>query len=162
MVKKRSLSPSLTLYTTERFPYKSEKKSSHRYEVTIGIGGNVGDVLRRFNHLFFKLKTDKRLEVLKTGPVLKNPPFGYLDQDDFLNSVMVVVTSMQPQVFLNYLMRVEKRFSRKRGFANAPRTLDLDILFFDERVINTKKLQVPHPAWQKRESVMIPLKSIKR
>jgi 2-amino-4-hydroxy-6-hydroxymethyldihydropteridine diphosphokinase len=85
-----------------------------------------------------------------------------LDQDDFLNSVMVVVTSMQPQVFLNYLMRVEKRFSRKRSFANAPRTLDLDILFFDERVINTKKLQVPHPAWQKRESVMIPLKSIKR
>ena len=162
MVKKRILSPSLTLISGTRFPYRSEKKSSHRYEVTIGIGGNVGDVLRRFNHLFFKLKSDKRVEVLRTGPVLKNPPFGYLEQKDFLNSVIVLATSMQPREFLSYLMRTEKKFSRKRSFANAPRTLDLDILFFDERVVKTKTLQIPHPEWKKRESVIIPLSSVCR
>jgi len=64
---------------------------------------------------------------------------------------------MQAQAFLTYLLRLEKRFGRKRSFENAPRTLDLDIIFFDNRIINTKTLQVPHPSWSERESVLIPL-----
>ena len=162
MVKKRVLSERLTSITTTRFPYKKVRSHSHRYKATIGIGGNVGDVLRRFNHLFFKLQADKRVEIWRTAPILKNPPFGYTHQDDFLNSVIVLTTSMQPKVFLSFLMRLEKKFSRKRSFANAPRTLDLDILFFDGRVIDTKSLKIPHPQWMKRESVLIPLSSIKR
>ncbi len=162
MIKKRVLNERLTLITSTRFPYKKVKTSSHRYRVTVGIGGNVGDVLRRFHHLFFKLQADKRVELLQSAPILKNPPFGYVNQDDFLNSVLVIATSMQPRVFLSYLMRLEKRFLRKRSFANAPRTLDLDILFFDARTIDTKSLTVPHPAWMKRESVLIPLSRIKR
>jgi 2-amino-4-hydroxy-6-hydroxymethyldihydropteridine diphosphokinase len=70
---------------------------------------------------------------------------------------MFFKTSMEPKEFLRYLLRVEKRFGRKRSFANAPRTLDLDIIFFDNRIINTKNLNVPHPHWYKRESVVIPL-----
>jgi 2-amino-4-hydroxy-6-hydroxymethyldihydropteridine diphosphokinase len=89
--------------------------------------------------------------------ILKNPPFGFVDQDDFFNSIIVLKVNMQPHVFLAYLMRLEKRFARKRSFANAPRTLDLDILFFDNRTITTSKLTVPHPSWSKRESVVIPL-----
>lgn len=162
MIKKRVLSEKLTLIYTACFPYKKQQTSSHRYKVTIGIGGNVGDVLRRFNHLFFKLRDDVRVEILETSPILKNPPFGYMEQDDFLNSVMVLATSMQPKQFLDYLMRLEKRFSRKRSFSNAPRTLDLDILFFDDRHIDTKSLKVPHPDWMNRESVVIPLSSISR
>ena len=162
MIKKRVLSEKLTLIYTACFPYKKQQTSSHRYKVTIGIGGNVGDVLRRFNHLFFKLRDDVRVEILETSPILKNPPFGYMEQDDFLNSVMVLATSMQPKQFLDYLMRLEKKFSRKRSFSNAPRTLDLDILFFDDRHIDTKSLKVPHPDWMNRESVVIPLSSISR
>ncbi|WP_345979385.1 2-amino-4-hydroxy-6-hydroxymethyldihydropteridine diphosphokinase [Sulfurimonas sp. HSL3-2] len=162
MIKKRVISEKLTLIYTACFPYKKQQTSSHKYKVTIGIGGNVGDVLRRFNHLFFKLRDDVRVEVLETSPILKNPPFGYMEQDDFLNSVMVLATSMQPKQFLDYLMRLEKRFSRKRSFSNAPRTLDLDILFFDDRRIDTKSLKVPHPDWMNRESVVIPLSSISR
>ncbi len=162
MIRKRVLSDRLTFIYTARFPYVKKQTSSLRYEVTIGIGGNVGDVLRRFNHLFFKLKRDKRIELLKTAPILKNPPFGYKEQNDFLNSVIVLATSMQPKSFLDYLMRLEKRFSRVRSFSNAPRTLDLDILFFDSRVIDTNSLKVPHPHWMDRESVLIPLSSISR
>ena len=162
MIKKRVLSERLTLITTMRFPYKKNSSTSYRYQATIGIGGNVGNVLRRFNHLFFKLQADKRVEIVCTAPILKNPPFGYVAQDDFLNSVIVLATSMEPRVFLSFLMRMEKRFLRKRSFANAPRTLDLDILFFDNRVIETKSLKVPHPQWMKRESVLIPLLSMKR
>lgn len=162
MVKKRVLSDRLTLIYTACFPYKKQQSTSHRYIATIGIGGNVGDVLRRFHHLFFKLRDDVRVEVLETAPILKNPPFGYTEQDDFLNSVIVLATSMQPKQFLGFLMHLEKRFSRKRSFANAPRTLDLDILFFDNRKVDIKSLKIPHPHWMERESVVIPLSSINR
>lgn len=137
-------------------------KSSHRYKVTVGVGGNVGDVLRRFEHLCVYLGRDKRVELLQKSLILKNPPFGFTKQDDFFNSIIIVKTSMQPMIFLDYLMRVEKKFARKRSFANAPRTLDLDIIFFDKRVVATPKLQIPHAHWAKRESVLIPLADIER
>lgn len=157
---KRKLSDSLTTFKGLRFGRTSSKKSLHRHRVTVGIGGNLGDVKRRFEHLFIYFKRDKRVTLLRTSLILKNPPFGFANQDDFFNSIIVLKTSMQPKVFLDYLMRVERKFARKRSFANAPRTLDLDIIFFDERVVKTSKLQIPHAEWTKRESVLIPLMDI--
>jgi len=160
MYLKRRLNESLTTFKGLRFDKKTSQKSSHRYRVTIGIGGNVGDVKRRFEHLFIEIKRDKRVELLQTSLILKNPPFGFIDQDDFFNSIIVLQVSMQPFQFLDYLMRLEKKFARKRSFANAPRTLDLDIIFFDNRVIKTDRLTVPHADWSNRESVVIPLASM--
>lgn len=157
---KRKLSDSLTTFKGLRFGRTSSKKSLHRHRVTVGIGGNLGDVKRRFEHLLIYFKRDKRVTLLHTSLILKNPPFGFANQDDFFNSIIVLKTSMQPKVFLDYLMRVEKKFARKRSFANAPRTLDLDIIFFDDRVVKTSKLQIPHAEWTKRESVLIPLMDI--
>ncbi len=162
MYLKRSLNESLTLYRGAHFPYKTDRKCSLRYESVIGIGGNVGDVRRRFEHLFFALQKEKRVFVKRCGLILKNPPFGFLDQDDFFNSIIVVKTAMQPRVFLEFLLRLEKRFRRRRSFENAPRTLDLDIIFFEKRVIKSAKLHLPHPAWSERLSVTIPLKSLQR
>ena len=162
MYLKRKLSDSLTTIKGLHFGITCKEKSSHRYSVTVGIGGNVGDVKRRFEHLFVFLKKDKRVELVKTSLILKNPPFGFVSQDDFFNSIIVLKTSMQPMLFLDYLMRLERKFARKRSFANAPRTLDLDIIFFDNRVINKPKLQVPHAQWFKRDSVLIPLMDINR
>lgn len=160
MYLKRRLTNSLTTFKGLHFGYKTNIKSLHRYKVTVGIGGNVGDVKRRFEHLFVNLKKDKRVSLLQTSLILKNPPFGYIDQDDFFNSIVILQTSMQPIQFLDYLMRLEKKFSRKRSFSNAPRTLDLDIIFFDNRNIKTKRLTVPHKSWFKRESVVIPLSEL--
>ena len=157
----RRLSKELTSFHGLHFPYTNKKQNSKRYSVTVGIGGNIGDVRRRFEHLFFYLKRERRLDIQQTSLILKNPPFGYKEQDDFFNSIMILQTSMTPQKFLDYLLRVEKKFGRKRSFANAPRTLDLDILFFDNRVIKTKKLTVPHPSWYMRESVVIPLAGVR-
>ena len=159
---KRKLTKSLTTFKSLHFGSSYRPKSSHRYKVTVGIGGNVGDVKRRFEHLFTFLKKDKRIELLQTSLILKNPPFGFIDQDDFLNSIIVLQISMQPVAFLDYLHRVEKKFMRKRSFANAPRTLDLDIIFFDNRFIKTNKLTIPHSSWSKRESVVIPLMDINK
>jgi len=162
MYLERKLSESLKTFKGLRFGRTFKTKSSLRYRVTVGIGGNVGDVKRRFEHLLMFFKRDRRVELLQTSLILKNPPFGYVDQDDFLNSIIVLQVNMQPLAFLEYLHRVEKKFARKRSFANAPRTLDLDIIFFDNRIIKTTRLTVPHASWFKRESVVIPLADINR
>ena len=157
---KRRLNENLTVFKGLHFNTQMIFQSMLRYEVTIGIGGNIGDVKRRFEHLLVFFKRDKRVDLVQTSLILKNPPFGFMKQDDFFNSILVLKTNMQANCFLDYLMRVEKRFSRKRTFANAPRTLDLDIIFFDNRIIQTDKLTVPHKDWFNRESVVIPLASI--
>ncbi|QHG91497.1 2-amino-4-hydroxy-6-hydroxymethyldihydropteridine diphosphokinase [Sulfurimonas sp. CVO] len=157
---KRKLNESLEIFKNLRSHHKNTRDSSHRYIATVGVGGNVGDVKRRLNRLYLYIKKDRRVTLLQTSLILKNPPFGYIEQDDFFNSIIVIKTSMQPTLFLNYLMRVEKKFARKRSFANAPRTLDLDIIFFDDRVVKTSKLQIPHAKWFERDSVLIPLADI--
>lgn len=162
MYVKCSLNEKLITFKGVHFPYTKRTNTSFRHLATIGIGGNIGDVKRRFHHLFVQLQRDVSVELLQTSLILKNPPFGYVTQDDFFNSIMILKTNMQAEVFLTYLLRLEKKFARKRSFANAPRTLDLDIIFFDNKIINTKKLTIPHPAWSKRESVVIPLGSMSR
>ena len=157
---KRKLSDKLISIKSLRFAYRSKKSIKHRHRATIGIGGNIGDVKRRFEHLFIELQREKRVELVETSLILQNPPFGYLAQDDFLNSIIILQTSMRPRELLDYLLRLEKKFGRKRSFENAPRTLDLDMIFFDKRVIKTPKLTLPHPSWNTRESVLIPLSGI--
>ena len=158
MYLKRTLGEELTLYKGLRFGYIKKKiRMHHRYESVVGVGGNIGDVKRRLDHLLVYLKKEKRVEVVRTALILNNLPFGYEKQEDFLNTIMILRTSMQPRSFLRFLLRTEKRFGRKRSFANAPRTLDLDIIFFDNRVVRYKELQIPHPHWHKRQSVVIPL-----
>ena len=161
MYLKRKLDNSLSVIKGLRFGYRSKKRSFHRYTATVGVGGNIGDVVRRFERLFFYLLKERGVDVLETSLILKNPPFGFKNQGDFFNSIFVLKTSMQPKQLLKYLLRVEKKFGRKRSFANAPRTLDLDIIFFDDRVMDTKDLKIPHPYWDKRDSVLIPLMDIR-
>ena len=160
MYRTRRLSMTLQMFFSLRFPYKTSKNYKHRYQAVIGIGGNIGDMRRRFEHLFYYLKREKRVALVQTSLILKNPPFGFVKLDDFFNSILVLQVSMQPIVFLDYLMRLEKKFARKRSFVNAPRTLDLDIIFFDNRVVDKPTLQIPHAKWFERDSVIIPLRDI--
>ncbi len=160
MALKRRLNDSLILYKNRRFPASFKRESRLRYTAVIGIGGNIGDVRRRFEHLLHVLARARKVALRRSSAILKNPPFGYREQDDFYNAVLELQTSMTPYRFLDFLLHTEKRFGRKRSFANAPRTLDLDIIFFDGRMIDTPRLQVPHPHWFKRESVIIPLSTL--
>ncbi len=161
MFRKYSISDTLEVYKSEYFPMQKKTTFVFPHTATVGLGGNVGDVKRRFHHLLFSLAHDKRVKVIATSLILKNPPFGYIKQDDFFNSIMQIKTSMQAKEFLQYLLRIEKKYGRKRSFANAPRTLDLDLLFFDNLKVTTKTLTLPHPEWDKRESVLIPLAGLK-
>jgi 2-amino-4-hydroxy-6-hydroxymethyldihydropteridine diphosphokinase len=162
MYRKHKLSEQLESYSSLCFPYKSKKLSSLRHQATVGVGGNIGDVKRRLHHLFIRLQREKRVDVVQTSLILKNPPFGYTKQEDFFNSIILLQTSMQAKQFLTFLLRLEKYFGRTRSFENAPRTLDLDIIFFDNLTLQTERLTVPHPHWQERESVVIPLAGLKK
>ncbi len=162
MVKQRQLLNDLTLFYTQHYPYISVGKRKKRYKALLGIGGNIGDVLRRFEHLFHVLKTSPFVNVLESAPILKNPPFGYLKQAYFYNSLILVETNLTPRALLRYILQVEKRFGRKRLFKDGPRTLDIDMIFYENIKMESKELTLPHPAWRERSSVLIPLSHMKR
>ena len=144
------------------FPTCRAKKAFFAHEAMIGLGGNEGDVKKRFVKLYRFLQNDRRLFVRQSSPVLKNPPFGYTEQADFYNAVMVVQSSLHVSALLKVLLHVEKVFGRKRVFKNGPRTLDLDIIFFDRLRRNDSRLTLPHPRWSERLSVVVPLFMLKR
>ena len=159
---KKKLTPNLTLFYTSNFPKKFNYNSTKKYSVTVGIGGNIGNTKNLFDKLILCLKKDSRFTLLMTSPLLQNPPFGFLEQSDFLNGIIALKTNLAPNEFLKNMQRLEKRFGRKRSFQDAPRTLDIDIIFFNNKKINTKDLIVPHKDWANRESVIIPLIEMKR
>ena len=157
---KQRLNEKLTLFFRPNFPKKYVKSSNKKYSVTIGIGGNIGIVERRFDKLLLALQQNSNFDVIATSPLLQNPPFGYLEQDDFINGIVILKTNLSVNSFFRSMQRLENRYGRKRSFQDAPRTLDIDIIFFDKLKINTKKLTIPHKDWANRESVIIPLKHI--
>ncbi|OCL88756.1 2-amino-4-hydroxy-6-hydroxymethyldihydropteridine pyrophosphokinase [Aliarcobacter thereius] len=159
---KKTLSPELTLFYNSNFPKKFNNSSLMKHLVTIGIGGNIGNTKLIFDKLILCLKKDTRFTLLMTSPILKNPPFGFLQQSDFLNGIILLKTNLCPNDFLKAMQRYENKFGRKRSFQDAPRTLDIDIIFFDDKKINTKDLIIPHKNWANRESVIIPLKYMKK
>ena len=158
---KKKLNEDLTLFYTSNFPYKNRRGSNKKYLATIGIGGNIGNMKKRFDKLFLCLKNDTRFDIVMTSPLLLNPPFGFLEQNHFLNGIIALQTNLCVNEFFKSMQRLENRFGRKRSFQDAPRTLDIDIIFFDNKKINTKKLIIPHKFWHTRESVLIPLERMK-
>jgi 2-amino-4-hydroxy-6-hydroxymethyldihydropteridine diphosphokinase len=144
------------VFNTTFFPI-SQKINRNRNRVLIGIGCNIGNCVRRFKKLFQFFKSHPSIEIIQTAPLYKNPPFGYLEQNDFINTLIVIDTNLNPFQLLNFLLYTEKKFGRKRLFKNGPRTLDLDIIMFNNLKINKKKLTVPHPFFKERVSVILPL-----
>jgi len=151
----------LSLIRTPHYPVRHDNDQSYRHHALLGIGGNMGDVVRRFEHLYIFLVKSPFITLIETSPILRNPPFGYLDQDDFYNATLHVQTSLSAIELLRYVLHVEKQFGRKRSFANAPRTLDIDMIFYDNQTIDKPRLQVPHPHWKERDSVVIPFTQMK-
>ena len=161
-MKKIVLNEELTLFFNKFFPVKNKPKNRYKHLAVVGIGGNKGDVIKRFEFVYRYFFKDRRFHVLETSPILQNPPFGFLEQKDFLNAIILLQTSLSPKELLKNLLHIEKINKRKRSFKNAPRSLDLDIIFYDDLNIKFKRLTVPHPNWHERKSVLIPLSFIKR
>ena len=125
----------------------------------IALGGNLKSPIRTFKSLFLKLKQNAKIRILQTSPIYKNPPFGYANQPFFYNATMLLATSMCLVEFYAFIFYMERIFGRGRirAFKNAPRTLDIDIIFFNDIFMRSAKLNIPHTQWFGRSSVLIPL-----
>jgi 2-amino-4-hydroxy-6-hydroxymethyldihydropteridine diphosphokinase len=162
MYLERNIDRQYTVYMRRGFGAKKSFERFFRHTVVLGVGGNIGDVRRRFDHVWVYLERLSQVMPIRRGVIVKNPPFGYTQQADFYNTVFEIATMLRPRELLRLIWRIEHRFARVRSFPNAPRTLDLDILFFDDLKINYPELSIPHPSWKQRASVTIPLYSINR
>jgi 2-amino-4-hydroxy-6-hydroxymethyldihydropteridine diphosphokinase len=100
------------------------------------------------------------MEVKKKSPVYETPPWGYADQPPFLNQVVMVMTYLEPEQLLSHLKRLETVLGREPTFENGPRVIDVDILFYDDVILNTPPLVIPHPRLHTRAFVLVPLNDI--
>ncbi|UOE94216.1 2-amino-4-hydroxy-6-hydroxymethyldihydropteridine diphosphokinase [Alkalihalobacillus sp. LMS39] len=128
--------------------------------VYIGLGSNVGD---RESHLRFgvsALEQDQNCKVVETSSIYETAPVGYIDQGPFLNMVVVIKTTFKADEVLSLLLNIEKRAKRSREIRWGPRTLDLDILLYNQENIKMDVLQVPHPRMAERAFVIVPLHEV--
>lgn len=125
----------------------------------LGIGGNIGNCIKRFRDLFLQIQKHNAFCIISTSPIYKNPAFGFVEQNDFFNATMQISTHQNMVEVFRMIFYWERRFGRprKRAFKNAPRTLDIDLLWFNQISINRPYLTLPHSHWDKRESTLIPL-----
>ena len=130
----------------------------------IGLGSNIEN---RLNYIESAIKEIEKQDfsVLKISPIYETPallPPGALEgwNRPFLNGVVQVQCKTSPQKLLNCLKIIEKNLGRKENLRWAPRTIDLDILLFDGQIVNTKKLQIPHPELINRNFILTPLKEM--
>ena len=124
----------------------------------ISVGSNIGD--KRENLDFAVKSLERGGTVLQVSPCFETEPVGYGDQPWFLNIAVEMETSLDPFALLALCMEIEQSRGRTREFPNAPRTLDLDILFFGDRIIRKKDLIVPHPRLSERKFVLEPMSRI--
>jgi len=126
--------------------------------VFLGIGTNLGDRERNLQEA--RAALSQRLEILKESSIYQTAPWGYLDQPAFLNQVIEAQTDLSSLNLLDFLKQTEKQLGRQANFRFGPRLIDLDILFYGNRIIQTPRLQVPHPRLTERAFVLIPLAEI--
>ncbi|GMA57095.1 hypothetical protein GCM10025858_15980 [Alicyclobacillus sacchari] len=125
------------------------------HDVYIGAGSNVG---KRLFHLDAAVCGLRDIgEIVQCSPVYETDPVGYANQDKFLNMVVHLRTTAKPRELLEYLARLEQQARRERTIRFGPRTLDLDILLYDNDYYCVSDLQIPHPRMWERAFVIVPL-----
>jgi 2-amino-4-hydroxy-6-hydroxymethyldihydropteridine diphosphokinase len=126
--------------------------------VYLALGTNLGN--RLANLKAAREALTPQMNIKAKSPIYETPPWGYTEQEKFLNQVLKVETYLEPEALLKHLKRLEVALGRVPSFENGPRLIDLDILFYDELVIHTPELVVPHPRLHERAFVLVPLNDI--
>lgn len=129
----------------------------------IGIGANLGDPLAQVDSAIAALATLPKTRLMAASSAYRSAPMGGMrgdSQPDYVNAVARIQTRLDARTLLDGLLEIESRHGRFRSFANAPRTLDLDLLLFGEQRIDQPGLSVPHPRMHLRRFVLEPLVEI--
>ena len=128
------------------------------HTVYLALGTNLGDRLANLEQA--RLALEAQVHLRTCSPIYETPPWGYLDQPSFLNQVVKGETDLSPHDLLATLQRLETELGRRPSLRNGPRLIDLDILFYDDLLLETPTLTIPHPRLPGRGFVLVPLADI--
>jgi 2-amino-4-hydroxy-6-hydroxymethyldihydropteridine diphosphokinase len=127
----------------------------------IALGSNLGDRWATLSAAVRRLRAEPGLRVIESSEFYETAPVNCPPgSGEFLNAVVAVETDRSPEDILHLLLRVERQFGRVRSEPNSPRTLDLDLILYGDRVITTPELTLPHPRMHQRAFVLVPLAEI--
>lgn len=130
------------------------------HKVYLGLGSNLGDKHNNLDQAINIINNSKYCEVVKVSEYYETKPVGYLEQDDFSNCAVEIKTIFSPKELIKFLLNVEKDLKRERTIKWGPRTIDLDVLLFDNIVTSYEDIIIPHPRMHKRMFVLKPLSDI--
>ena len=126
----------------------------------VALGANLEDPIAQVKAGITALATLPRTQLVAQSSLYRTAPVGYADQPDFINAVAAVETTLNPRELLAALLAIERHHGRVREFANAPRTLDLDVLLYGDLRMHEDGLTIPHPRMHERAFVLAPLAEI--
>lgn len=140
-------------------PFENISVEIHRewHTAYIAVGSNMGDSRAIITEATDKLASNQAIRIIKKSSLIVTKPYGVVEQPDFLNGAVKLETYLEPEDLLDYLNLLEKEAGRTREIHWGPRTLDLDILLYDELIINSEKLTIPHIDMANRSFVLQPL-----
>lgn len=127
------------------------------HTVYLSIGSNIGDKKAHLDFAIEQLEQHKKIRNVKATSYYETEPYGFTEQDLFLNACLELETMMEPEELLSELQRIELQDGRTRDIHWGPRTLDLDILFYDRILYHSENLLIPHPEIAKRMFVLEPM-----
>ncbi len=128
--------------------------------VYLSLGSNINNREQYLFDAYHLIKSDPRVYDSKRSSIYETEPVGYLDQESFLNIALYIQTDYTPFEVLDLCAFVEEKLNRKRVIRWGPRTIDVDILLFNNENVKTKKLIIPHERMLERAFVLVPLKEI--
>ena len=126
--------------------------------VYLALGSNMGNRAANLKEAIASLAP--QMEVKARSAVYETDPWGFKEQEKFLNQVVRVETYLKPEQLIKHLKRLEVALGRKESFPNGPRLIDIDILFYDDLVLYSPALTIPHPHLHERAFVLVPLMDI--
>ena len=125
----------------------------------VALGANLGDAVAAVQQALHQVATLPDTRLVKASSLYRSAPYE-AQGPDFINAVALVQTQLSPQALLHALQAIELQSGRKRSYKNAPRTLDLDVIFYGDVTLDTPELTLPHPRWLERAFVLLPLAEV--
>jgi 2-amino-4-hydroxy-6-hydroxymethyldihydropteridine diphosphokinase len=125
--------------------------------VYLGLGTNLGDREANLRQAIQRLEQIDGIELQEISDLYETSPVGYLDQPPFYNMVIRSTTTLSPRSLLEQVLQVENQLRRVRTIRFGPRSIDIDILLYEDRLVNEEDLQIPHPRMVERGFVLVPL-----
>ncbi len=140
---------------------RAENQGTKRVSpVYVGMGSNLDDPMGQLQRALFELAEIPDTHLIRCSGFYLSPPLGPPDQPEYVNAVAELESRLSPTLLLDELQRIEQAHGRERTVRWGARTLDLDLLLFGDQIIDTPRLQVPHPELAKRNFVLYPLQEL--